>query len=117
MDNQVMTKKNGDFPLYLGIFFSSTSILLFELSLTRIFSILQWNYLAFMIISIAFLGYGASGTFLSVFSSLQKRAEGKNLFKYLLIFSSIFSLSTLLSTRIILKVPFDLYRLAMDKYQ
>jgi spermidine synthase/MFS family permease len=117
MDNQVMTKKNGDFPLYLGIFFSSTSILLFELSLTRVFSILQWNYLAFMIISIAFLGYGASGTFLSVFSSLQKRAEGKNLFKYLLIFSSIFSLSTLLSTRIILKVPFDLYRLAMDKYQ
>jgi hypothetical protein len=77
--NTTIAKKDSDFPLYIGIFFFSTSVLLFELSLMRVFSILQWNYLAFMIISIAFLGYGASGTFLSVFSSLLKKAEGKNL--------------------------------------
>lgn len=110
-------KKNSDFPLYIGIFFFSISVLLFELSLTRVFSILQWNYLAFMIISIAFLGYGASGTFLSVFSSLLKKAEGKNLYKYLLFFSLLFSLSSLFSIFVICKVPFDLYRVIMDKYQ
>lgn len=110
-------KKDSDFPLYIGIFFFSSSVLLFELSLTRVFSILQWNYLAFMIISIAFLGYGASGTFLSVFSSLLKKAEGKNLYKYLLFFSILFSLSSLLSIFVICKVPFDLYRVIMDKYQ
>ena len=66
-------KVNSNFPLYIGIFFFSISVLLFELSLTRVFSIIQWNYLAFMIISIAFLGYGASGTFLSVFPGILKK--------------------------------------------
>ncbi len=117
MDTKAMVKKDGDFPLYAGIFFFSTSVLLFELSLTRVFSILQWNYLAFMIISIAFLGYGTSGTFLSVFSSLLKKAEGKNLYKYFLFFSLLFSLGSLFSIFIISKVPFDLYRIIMDKYQ
>lgn len=112
-----MFKKDGDFSLYIGIFFFSTSVLLFELSLMRVFSILQWNYLAFMIISIAFLGYGASGTFLSVFSSILKKAEGKNLYKYLLFFSLLFSLGSLLSIFVISKVPFDLYRVITDRYQ
>jgi len=112
-----MSKKDNDFSLYIGIFFFSTSVLLFELSLMRVFSILQWNYLAFMIISIAFLGYGASGTFLSVFSSILKRAEGKNLHKYLLFFSLLFSLGSLLSIFAISKVPFDLYRAITDRYQ
>ena len=117
MDIMVTAKKDNDFPLYIGIFFFSGSVLLFELSLMRVFSILQWNYLAFMIISIAFLGYGASGTFLSVFSSILKRAEGKNLYKYLLFFSLLFSLGSLLSIFTISKVPFDLYRVITDRYQ
>lgn len=112
-----MSKKDSDFSLYIGIFFFSTSVLLFELSLMRVFSILQWNYLAFMIISIAFLGYGASGTFLSVFPSILKSAEGKNLYKYLLFFSLLFSLGSLLSILVISKVPFDLYRVITDRYQ
>jgi len=117
MKTMVMSKKDSDFSLYIGIFFFSTSVLLFELSLMRVFSILQWNYLAFMIISIAFLGYGASGTFLSVSSSILKRAEGKNLYKYLLFFSLLFSLGSLLSIFVISKVPFDLYRVITDRYQ
>lgn len=112
-----MSKKDSDFPLYIGIFFFTSSVLLFQLSLMRVFSILQWNYLAFMIISIAFLGYGASGTFLSVFSSILKKAEGKNLYKYLLFFSLLFSLGSLLSIFVISKVPFDLYRVITDRYQ
>lgn len=115
--NTTITKKDSDFSLYIGIFFFSASVLLFELSLMRVFSILQWNYLAFMIISIAFLGYGASGTFLSVFSSILKRAEGKNLYKYLLFFSLLFSLGSLISILVISKVPFDLYRVVTDRYQ
>jgi len=113
----MMSKKDSNFSLYIGIFFFSTSVLLFELSLMRVFSILQWNYLAFMIISIAFLGYGASGTFLSVFSSILKRAESKNLYKYLLFFSLFFSFGSLLSIFVISKVPFDLYRVITDRYQ
>ena len=110
-------KVNSNFPLYIGIFFFSISVLLFELSLTRVFSIIQWNYLAFMIISIAFLGYGASGTFLSVFPGILKKADGNNLYKYLLLFSLLFSLSSLFSIFFISKIPFDLYRVIMDRYQ
>jgi len=117
VDTIVAAKKDNDFPLYIGIFFFSGSVLLFELSLMRVFSILQWNYLAFMIISIAFLGYGASGTFLSVFSSLLKKAKGIKLYKYLFFFSLLFSLGSLFSLFIISKIPFDLYRITTDRYQ
>ena len=110
-------KMNSYSLLYTGIFFFSLSVLLFELSLTRVFSILQWNFLAFMIISIAFLGYGASGTFLSVFSGILKRASGDNLYKYLVLFSLLFSLSSLLSVFFISKIPFDLYRIMIDRHQ
>jgi hypothetical protein len=35
-----------------------------EVVLMRLYSIVQWHHFAFMIISVALLGYGASGTFL-----------------------------------------------------
>ena len=34
--------------------------------LTRIFSIVQWHHFAYMVISLALLGYGASGAFLAL---------------------------------------------------
>ncbi|MEZ2132856.1 MULTISPECIES: SAM-dependent methyltransferase [unclassified Sinorhizobium] len=41
----------------------SASILAYEVLLMRLFSIIQWHHFAYMIISIALLGFGASGTF------------------------------------------------------
>lgn len=38
--------------------------LAYEILLMRLFSIIQWHHFAYMIISLALLGYGASGTFL-----------------------------------------------------
>jgi spermidine synthase len=37
----------------------------YEILLIRLFSIIQWHHFAYMIISLALLGYGASGTFLT----------------------------------------------------
>jgi hypothetical protein len=34
--------------------------------LTRLFSIIQWHHFAYMVISVALLGFGASGTFLAL---------------------------------------------------
>jgi hypothetical protein len=45
----------------------------FELTLIRIVSISLWYHFAFMVISIAMLGIGASGTVLSVFPGLKDR--------------------------------------------
>src|SRR5438132_9369380 len=43
----------------------SAGLLAYEVLLTRLFAIIQWHHFAYMVISIALLGYGASGTFLA----------------------------------------------------
>ena len=44
----------------------SASSLAYEMLLMRLFSIIQWHHFAYMIISLALLGYGISGTFLAL---------------------------------------------------
>ncbi len=48
------------------IFLLSAAILAYEVALMRMFSIAQWHHFAAMIISIALLGFGLSGTVLSI---------------------------------------------------
>jgi hypothetical protein len=57
---------------YIAVFLLSLAALSLEISLTRILSYLEWYHFAFMIVSIALFGYGASGTFLSVFPSIRR---------------------------------------------
>jgi len=51
---------------FLPIAVVSAAILAYEVLLMRLFSIIQWHHFAYMIISIALLGFGASGTFLAL---------------------------------------------------
>ena len=44
----------------------SAAALGYEILLTRLFAIVQWHHFAFLVISVALLGFGASGTFLLV---------------------------------------------------
>lgn len=44
----------------------SAAIITYEILLMRLYSIVQWHHFAFMIISIALLGYGISGSFLAL---------------------------------------------------
>ena len=44
----------------------SGAALAYEILLIRLFSIVEWHHLAFLIISLALLGYGASGTLLAL---------------------------------------------------
>jgi len=50
----------------LSIALVSAAALGYEVLLMRLFSIIQWHHFAYMIISLALLGYGASGTFISI---------------------------------------------------
>lgn len=59
--------------MYLSVFLISAAILAYEIILMRIFSITQWHHFAYMIISIALLGFGASGSFIAIFRSILKR--------------------------------------------
>ncbi|MEJ2720238.1 MAG: hypothetical protein P8181_03735, partial [bacterium] len=61
----------------LPVFTVSCGLLGFEISLMRILLYASWHHFAFMIISVALLGFGASGTVLSFLRAwLLRRAEG-----------------------------------------
>ncbi|MGF1585399.1 MAG: hypothetical protein ACFCUM_08770 [Bacteroidales bacterium] len=56
-----MTKK-----LYWSVGLLSASIIAFQLTLMQLLSIIQWSHFAYMVISVALLGFGASGTLLAI---------------------------------------------------
>ena len=53
-------------PLRLAILILSASAIAYEVLLIRLFSIIQWQQFAAMVISLALLGYGASGSVLAL---------------------------------------------------
>ena len=96
-----------------GIFILSTSILMLQVTYTRIFSISLWYHFIWMIVSISLLGYGASGTFLSIF----KNIDVYNIDFLLTLTSAFFSVSVLFSYILSNYIPFDPYTLAWNSYQ
>ena len=95
---------------YTGLFLLSAATLAFEVNLTRIFSVAQFYHFAFMIVSLALLGFGASGTFLTFFPRLQERDSARTL-PWL---SWGFALTSVGSYALTLYVPFDSFRIAHD---
>src|SRR3990170_4022257 len=57
----------SQYKLLLSIGFLSAAIIAFQISLIQILSIVQWHHFAYMVISIAMLGFGAAGTVLAIF--------------------------------------------------
>jgi SAM-dependent methyltransferase len=55
------------FSFLFAIAIISASSLAYEVLLMRLFSIIQWHHFAYMIISLALLGYGISGAFLAIY--------------------------------------------------
>jgi len=53
-------------PPLIGVALISAAALAYEILLIRLFSIALWHHFAYMIISLAMLGYGASGALLSL---------------------------------------------------
>lgn len=96
--------------LLLLIFISSLSCLAYEIALIRIFSITLWYHFAFMVISIAMLGIGASGTLLSVVPALK---DLRRIPAYGLALAIGIPVSYLLANL----VPFDPVRLSWDRLQ
>jgi hypothetical protein len=74
-----------------------------EILLMRLFSIIQWHHFAYMIISLALLGYGASGTFLAF-------VQSRLLHHYplaLLINLALFGLTAMPSFLVAQQIPFN----------
>ncbi len=98
-----MSERKAIWPLYLGVFTISMAVLTLEIALTRIFSVSLWYHLAFMVISTALLGFGASGIFLSVRRDLLE----KNLERNLTRFAGLTAVGIVVSFAIIIRLPLD----------
>ena len=60
------TPNHRNKPPYLCVALVSAVALAYEILLMRLFSIIQWHHYAYMIISLALLGYGVSGAFIAI---------------------------------------------------
>lgn len=88
---------------YAGLFLITQATLMYEILLTRIFSVTMWYHFAFMAISIAMFGMTA-GAVLVYFFPDYFRLEKTN--HHLGLFSLLFALSTVISFWIDLRIPF-----------
>lgn len=98
---------------YTGIFLIALSTLLLEFTLTRVLSVSLWYHFAFMIISVALLGFGVSGVFLA----LNKKINLINTDKLLTILSICYGVSVIVCFLLMNKIPFDPFSLLSDSMQ
>ena len=96
--------------IFLVIFLCSFSSLAYEITLTRIFSISLSYHFAFMIISIAMLGIGASGTLLSLYPKLRNPS-------LIGIYSGLVGLGISVSYLLSNQIPFDPVKLQWSRMQ
>ncbi len=96
-------------PLF-SLLLLSAATLAYELVLMRAFSLTLWHHFAYMVISIALLGFGASGTFLS----LWKPRSPERAFA---LFAVLFAFSLPLCFALAQRIPFDPLLALWDPHQ
>ena len=60
-------RAHGGWTLAFAVGLLAGAALAYEVLLVRLFAILQWHHFAYMVISLALLGFGASGTLVALF--------------------------------------------------
>ena len=92
------------------VLLTSFCLLCYEIILTRIFSIIQWQSLSSVVISLALLGFGASGTFLALFRSRIER----NYPTYFLAFLFLFPVTLCLGFILYCRTPFNPFEIGIN---
>jgi spermidine synthase len=93
-----------------GMAILSASTLLLQVALTRVFSISQFYHFAFLVVSLALLGFGASGSLLVLFPRLRNE-------KLSSWYALGFALSAVLAYLFVNHFAFDSYSIAWDSTQ
>ncbi len=91
----------------------SAAALAFQVTLTRLFSVAQFYHFAFMIVSVAMLGYGASGTWLAIMPNLT-RMDPRHSLGWLALLTGLSILGAYLLINLL---PFDSFSIAIDRRQ
>lgn len=101
-----------------AVFLLSLSSLAFEVLLTRVFSLSQWNHLSFMVISIALFGFAAAGTFLNIMDTHKKDWEQRlSTSGPVKIFILLYSVTAIGSFIVLNQIPLDYFRLPLEPVQ
>ncbi len=87
--------------LFFAVSFLSASAILTEIALTKIFSVLFFHQFAFLIISIALLGYAASGVYLSI------KGNYERFYRKLHLYALSMGVSLLLVFKLVLLIPLN----------
>lgn len=90
-----------------GVALVSAGILLTEVALSRIFAITQFHHFGFLLITLALLGFGASGSLLAVFPVL----SSPRLWPW---YALAFAVAASAGYLFVVWIPFDSYRIAWD---
>jgi spermidine synthase len=98
--------------VYLSLLLLSAATLAFEVALTRVFALAQGHHFAFMAVSLALLGAGASGTFLSL-----RSPSHQGLRRWVAVSALLFTLTVPASYLAVNALPFDAYRIAWERVQ
>ena len=95
------------------IFTLSAAALAYEVLLVRLFSIIHWHHFAFMVISIALLGYGVSGSMITIF----QRGLLHRYNSVLIINTIMFGLSAIVCFIVVQRLPFNALEILWDTSQ
>jgi len=110
---QPPTAKQAPTPPLVSIFILSATALAYEVLLVRLFSIIHWHHFAFMVISIALLGYGMSGSFITVF----RDRLVKHFDSVFIINALLFGISTITCFIVVQQLPFNALEILWDSSQ
>lgn len=96
--------------LFLSIALLSLAALGYEILLMRLFSIIQWHHFAYMIISLALLGYGASGAVITIF---QRKLDSHFAVTYPAAIA-LFGISAIAAFLLVQQLPFNTEEVMWD---
>ena len=108
-----MNRAASQRSLYVGVFLTSIATLFLQVLQTRIFSVMLWHHLTYIVVTFTLLGFAASGTFLSITA---KWFESK-LPSRLAWISGGFALSILVAFWTLTKIELDTVDLLKDRVQ
>ena len=100
-------------PPFLAVSLLSAAALGYEVLLTRLFSIIQWHHFAYMIISVALLGYGAAGATVTL---LQDRLVAR-MHQVFIVCAALFGVSAIASFLLAERLPFNALAFFWDSRQ
>ncbi len=105
-------------PPFIAIGLLSACVLAYEVLLTRLFSIVLWHHFAYMIISAAMLGYGASGTALTLMKEMLLKEKISPHFGAVYVIAAV-ALAVLMPAAFLLaqQIPFNPLELLWDNTQ